>query len=84
MSIQGIPVREHVATVCVANGVPYERLRLPCHHESLPILEASEQAFSTWPTKTPHVRSATAIGSVASSSISIGSFSLTTGVHTRL
>ena len=79
---------EHVASMSVANGVPYERgpiRTLTCHHEPSSILEASKQAFGTWPTTTSHVRTATALGSLASSySISTGSFSPTKGVHTRL
>ena len=76
-------MREHVAIVSVANGVPYERG--PCRHKHSSILEASEQAFGTWPTTMPHVRTATALGSLALSFlISTGSFSPTKGVHTRL
>ena len=57
---------------------------LPCYDESLLILEASEQAVGTWPSTMPHFQTATALGSLASSSsISAGSFSPTTGVHTR-
>ena len=81
-------MRKHVASVSVANGVngvPYEHgsiRMLTCRHGPSSILEASEQAFGTWPTTTPH---ATALGSLAPSySISTGSFSSTKGVHTRL
>ena len=68
MSIQGIPVRERVASVSVANGVPYEcgPIRtLTCRHEPSSILEASEQAFGTRLTTMPHVQTATALGSLA-------------------
>ena len=65
-------------------------LRVACHtnvgpYEHSSILEASEQAFGTWPTMMPHVQTATAIGSlVPSCSISRGSVSPTKGVHTCL
>ena len=63
----------------VANSIPYEHgpiQILTCHYELLSIVEASEQASGTWPTTTPHVRTATALGSLASSYlISTGSFS---------
>ena len=67
----------------VANSIPYERgpiQILTCQYELLSILEASEQACGTWPTTTPHVQSATALGLLASSYlISTGSFSPTKG-----
>ena len=72
-------IREHVVSVNVANGVPYERgpmRTLTCRHEPSSILEASEQAFGTCPTTMPHVRTltVTALGSLAPSySISTGS-----------
>ena len=63
----------------VANSIPYEHgpiQILTCHYELLSILEASEQASGTWPTTTPHVRSPTALGLLASSYLtSTGSFS---------
>ena len=52
----------------VANYVPYERgpiRMLTCRHEPSSILEASEQAFGTWPTTMPHVQTA-ALGSTGS------------------
>ena len=58
---------------------------LTYRHELSSILEPSEQVFHMWLTTMPHVRTATAIGSLASSYlISTGSFSPTRGVHTRL
>ena len=88
MSTPGIQMREHVASVSVANSVPYKcwpiRM-LTCRHKPSLILEASEQVFSTWPTTMPHVWTATALGSLPSSySISTGSFSPTTGIHAHL
>ena len=88
MSTPGIPVCHHVASVSVVNGVPYKRgpiQTLTCRHGPLLMLETSEQAFGTWPTTMPNVRTATALGSLASSySISTGSFSPNKGVHIRL
>ena len=75
MSTPGIQMHEHVASVSVANGMPYEHgpiQMLTCRHKPSLILEASEQVFGTWPTTMPHVWTATALGSLASSySISI-------------
>ena len=72
----------------VANDVPYEHgpiQMLTYHHKLLSIFEASEQAVSTWLTTMPHVRTATALRSLALSyPKSIGSFSSTKGVHTHL
>ena len=78
-------MHEHVASVSAANDMSCESGPTPtlnlCHEPSS-ILEASEQAFGTWPTTMPH---ATALGSKASSySISTGSFSWTKGVYTHL
>ena len=50
-------VREHMASISVANGMPYERepiQMLACHHEPLSILEGSEQAFNMWVTTALH------------------------------
>ena len=74
----------------VVNSIPYERgpiQTLTCHYELLSILEASEQASGKWLTTTPHVRTATALGLLASSysiSTRTGSFSPTKGIYTRL
>ena len=55
MSIRDIPVREHMAGVSIANV-----------NKCSVILEASEQALGTWPTTTPHIQTATSLGSLAS------------------